>query len=105
MSLSLTSTPILAANTRYWIGLSSGNSQSEWFWSGDTSGVGVASEFLENVDGALPNVGNDPYQVQIALLTGIPEPSGMGLGALSLIALLVLYRRRQGLASPLDSIR
>lgn len=71
-SVSLTSNPVLSANTRYWIGLSeTGAGTACWKWSQDTSGVGVANENFSSGGGTFPNSAG-PYQMAI---TVVPEPS------------------------------
>ena len=71
-SVSLTSNPVLSANTRYWIGLSeTGAGTARWNWSYDTSGVGVANEYASSSGYTYPNSGG-PYQMAI---TVVPEPS------------------------------
>jgi hypothetical protein len=93
----------LAANTRYWIELStSNNSSAQWSWSNDTSGVGVANEFFFNEHGAAPN-SNGPYQMEVTAqtaTTGVPEPSTLtllGIGSLSLLG--YGWRRRKQVAA------
>jgi hypothetical protein len=70
----------LAANTRYWIELSSSNGTvAHWEFSQDTNGPGVANEFFSFGGSVYPNAAG-PYQMQVNadLLdspTVIPEPS------------------------------
>ena len=91
------SIPYLAlfANTRYWIGLSSSDSNALWFFTGDFSGTGVGSEFnfvssFDSSVGAqlLPNNPDGEYQMSItAAATPIPAALPLfasGLGALGL---------------------
>jgi hypothetical protein len=60
----------LAANTRYWIGLSTANgSAALWNWSLDLSGTGVPGEFFANNGGVSPNT-LGPYQMRLAALNG-----------------------------------
>jgi hypothetical protein len=83
----------LGASTRYWIELvdttplGAGGTSIYWNWSLDTSGTGVANEYLSNQNGVFPNAGNGPYQMLVQGVTSgaIPEPSsavllGLGLG-------------------------
>ena len=87
-SLSIT----LAADTRYWIGLSSPNTAGLWSVATDDSGTGVAGEFFSNAGGTSPNVGQ-PYQMQVSgdtVTTATPLPAALplfvtGLGLLGLI--------------------
>jgi hypothetical protein len=61
----------LAANSRYWIGISSSGSV-DWAFSFDTSGPGVSGEFFTNVTGTPSPSSEGLYQMQIS---SIPEPS------------------------------
>jgi hypothetical protein len=94
ISVSLLSNPLLAASTRYWIGLATSGS-AEWSWSSDTSGVGVASEYFSNAGGTHPN-SEGPYQMQVTVggATATPEPATGALGAGALAAMAFLARRR-----------
>lgn len=85
----------LAANTRYWIELStSDNSTAEWSWSFDTTGPGVADEFYANVAGVSPNE-DGPYQMQLLGASAVPEPSTLLGGSLvALLGLAALRRER-----------
>lgn len=92
--VSLAVDPILAANTRYWIGLS-GTTTAEWAWSLDTSGPGVADEYYSNPDGTFPN-SDGPYQMSVMVTeteTPTPEPASIFLIAAG-AGLLGLLRRR-----------
>jgi hypothetical protein len=83
----------LAANTRYWIELADTPGKTSvafWSWSLDTSGQGVAGEFLSNGNGTVPNPGNGPYQMEVTATSTsvIPEPSsvvllGLGIGGIT----------------------
>jgi hypothetical protein len=61
----------LAANTRYWIQLSS-TSRIGWSYTNDFSGPGVANEFWDD-EGVNPNSGG-PYQMEVST-AAVPEPS------------------------------
>ena len=65
----------LAANTRYWIQLSSTSATGiGWSYTNDFSGPGVANEFWDD-DGVNPNSGG-PYQMEVSTSTAAtPEPS------------------------------
>ena len=92
------STPFaLAADTRYWIEISTSNGSAvTWNWSTDTTGVGVGNEFYSNANGIFPNSPMGPYQMQVNVSSSTtPEPTVLvlcGLGALGLFAAL---RRRK----------
>lgn len=67
----------LAANTRYWVRLSTPNGDPvSWSWSLDASGVGVGGGFFTNSNGRFPNA-NGPYQMQVSGsgFIGVPETS------------------------------
>jgi hypothetical protein len=84
--------PFLAANTRYWIGLS-GTTTAEWAWSLDTSGLGVANEYYSNPTGTFPN-SEGPYQMWVTVTetSETPEPASFLLFAAG-TGLLGLLRR------------
>jgi hypothetical protein len=109
--VSLSSTPIvfdlplavpfvLAADSRYWIEVSSPNgSTANWDWSPDISGPGVANEFFYFGGQSFPNLGA-PYQMQvngdpIIVANAVPEPSGFVvlLSALAVLGILRRHRR------------
>ena len=63
---------LLAANTRYWIGISTTNgSAAFWDWSLDIGGTGVSTGFFANDGGVSPNV-DGPYQMRVTALSGAP---------------------------------
>jgi hypothetical protein len=85
----------LAPATRYWIGLSSTNTNGAWLWSNDISGPGVAGEFYFDAHGLFSN-DSGPYQMQISGDTVTPLPAALplfatGLGALGLFG----WRRKK----------
>jgi len=99
ITLNLLATPQLAANTRYWIGLTGPNSSALWSWSLDTSGVGVASEFFTNagnINAGIPSFASDQgaYQMEIALGSPIPEPASLFLTGVALLTCGTVLRRR-----------
>jgi hypothetical protein len=100
--LALSSGLALAADTRYWIGLS-GATTTAWAWSTDVSGVGVESEFFANASGVYADDPNGPYQMSVAVAP-LPEPSSFlllaaGLGFLGLVRQRVSASARSVLAS------
>ncbi len=92
--VTLTANPLLAADTRYWIGLS-GTTTAGWSWSFDTSGVGVASEFFANPGGTFDN-SLGPYQMSVSVNpSAVPEPSSalFVLAAIGAVALISRTRK------------
>jgi hypothetical protein len=93
IAVSLTSNPVLASGTRYWIGLSS-NGTGVFQYSTDTSGTGVSTEFFKNSNGVFPNT-DGAYQMEVALGSSAPEPSVFALTIAGLGMLLaVAYRKK-----------
>jgi hypothetical protein len=79
----------LAANTRYWVQLSSTTSSAQWNWSIDTLGTGVASEFYANSNGVFPN-SDGPYEMEVSATpvgVAVPEPPSLVLAFLGLATL------------------
>ena len=77
----------LSADTRYWIGLSS-TGTTDWSFSADISGPGVAGEFFANQDGVFPN-SEAPYQMELTGSTSsvVPEPSTWAMMAIGFAGL------------------
>lgn len=91
-TINLSSNPLLAANTRYWIALS-GIDTVNWLTSTSIGGTGVANE-LSDIGGSnvTANSSTDPFQMQIQATA--PEPGNL-VPLLGLVALgLVGFRRR-----------
>jgi hypothetical protein len=87
-------TPIaLAADTRYWIELSSDNTSATWAYSLDLSGTGVAGEYYDNVGGVSANNASDgPGAYQMSVTT-VPEPFSGALFLSGLVGFGVIRRR------------
>lgn len=85
----------LAADTRYWIVLSSPSSNAQWDYSFDNSGVGVPNEFWSD-QGVFPN-SEGPYLMEITVsspVAPVPEPAGAILLCTGLVA-MAASRHRQ----------
>ncbi|WP_414517029.1 choice-of-anchor R domain-containing protein [Nostoc sp. PCC 9305] len=84
----------LAANTRYWIQLTTeNNSSARWSYSGDGSGVNVANEYWYNTKLAGPN-SEGPYQLQVNVVP-VPESYNLlGLGAIAGLGLIGGLKRK-----------
>ena len=91
--VSLAVTPLLSADTRYWIGLS-GTTSAEWYWSSDTRGVGVQGEYFADPNGTFHNL-QGAYQMMISVggPAAVPEPLSAFLVVAGL-GFLALRRRR-----------
>lgn len=85
----------LAANTRYWIEVSSGSGNATWSWSLDLSGPGASGEHYYHSGTVWPNSGG-PYQMLVAdaAITSVPEPAPLALVALGSLAGLWFTRKR-----------
>jgi hypothetical protein len=87
-NITLIASPLLEADTVYWIGLS-GETTATWSFDADESGIGVAGEFFSNGTG----VSSDslgPYQMQVTESPESPEPASIfsiaaGAGFLALL--------------------
>jgi hypothetical protein len=87
-------TPMLAADTRYWIGLS-GTTSAEWYYSKDTSGVGIQGEYFSDPNGTFHNLqGAYQMMVTVGAPATVPEPMSAFLVVAGL-GFLALGRRRR----------
>lgn len=92
-NIALIAYPPLAADTRYWIGLS-GTTTANWFYIADSSGIGVTGELFSNQMGIFTN-DNGPYQVSVTEgVSSAPEPSSLVLIAVGAGLLAVARLRR-----------
>jgi len=92
---------VLAANTRYWIGLSS-SSTTIWFFSLDFSGTGVGSEFnfIASVPEQLPNNPDGAYQMRISgQETPLPAALPLFASGGGVLGLLSWRRKRKAQAA------
>jgi hypothetical protein len=80
-SLSTISAPFssiaLAADTRYWIELSTSTGSLEWSFTGSNDGIGVANEYNFYSGSVAANQNFTPYQMSIG--SAVPEPSTWAL--------------------------
>lgn len=99
----------LYADTRYWIGLVSNNSNpllwtaAQWYYASTLTGTGVAGEYnFSGLNGVNPNslpfsAYFGPFMMEVGLGGGtppIPEPATFFLAAPALAALALVRRRR-----------
>jgi hypothetical protein len=105
----LSTSYVLSPGTMYWIELTSDDNSANWDWSFDTSGRGVAGEFLANFQGGstwlvFPD-DNGPYQMEVAGTNEVPEPSSIVLLFAGLTAILcVAFRRRSAAPKSVPSV-
>jgi hypothetical protein len=99
-TVSLLSNPLLAASTRYWIGLSDTGDSTGWSWTSDLSGTGVSGEYQANYAGGstvrvFANTAEDgPYQMLLTTAAAVPDAGSTAyLFGLGLAGLVVLRRK------------
>lgn len=80
-SLSVISAPFssipLAADTRYWIELSTSTSSLQWSFAAVNDGIGVANEYNLYAGSVSANEAFTPFQMSIG--SAVPEPSTWAL--------------------------
>lgn len=97
-ALTLSTPYTLAANTTYWIELSTSNGSSAyWAWSLDQTALGVSGEQYSDKDGIYPDSGG-PYQMELlSAAVAAPETGTLlllGIGLLALMGAAVVRRTR-----------
>ena len=75
----------LAANTRYWIELSTSNGSLEWSYSQVNNGIGVANEYNFYAGSVSANAAFTPYQMSVG--SAVPERSSWAMMLLGLAGL------------------
>ena len=94
ITVGLTSTPVLSAGTRYWIGLTTtNNSSGNWNFSHDDTGIGVSGEYNSNPCCTLPNTLTAADQMRVDLTPGTPSPDPATLTMAGSGLLMVGLRR------------
>ena len=92
----------LAANTRYWIELSTSNGSLEWSYSGANDGIGVANEYNFYAGVVYHNADFTPYQMSIG--SAVPEPSTWATMLVGFVGLgFARYRTSRKALSTLSS--
>ncbi len=93
-TITLLTDPVLAASTRYWIGLSDTGDSTGWSYSLDVSGTGVPGEYFANESGVFPNNSDAPYQMTVTVGSAVPDGGTTAyLLGLGVAGLLVLRRK------------
>jgi hypothetical protein len=97
-SLSTISAPFssiaLAADTRYWIELSTSTGSLEWAYTAANNGIGVANEYNFYAGSVSPNNSFTPYQMSIGSGSAVPEASTCALMLAGFAGLgLIGYRK------------
>jgi hypothetical protein len=86
---------ILAANTRYWIHLSStSNTQALWSYAADWEGLGVDGEYFAN-DAGVFSIENGPYMMRVIVST-VPESPAFTAAAAMVLLGIGVWRRTRG---------
>ena len=94
IDVALGANPVLAAGTRYWIGLLGTGSTASWNWTTDTSGIGVNGEYFSHGGLVFPNNPDGGYQMEVEIGAGVPEPATFGMAGAMLAGLFAFLRRR-----------
>lgn len=98
----------LAANTRYWIGLSSADTVGAWDTQQGDAGTGVSTEFNFTDGSTFPNTDGSAYIMQVnATTSGTPPPPPATPAPASLMLMITalglggLYLLRRRIPNPL----
>jgi hypothetical protein len=71
-TVNLASNPAVLTGTRYWIGLTSSNSESGWVFTLTATGTGVVGEFRSSNGFTVPNTQGSPFQMLVIISQSIP---------------------------------
>jgi hypothetical protein len=98
--LDVASSPVLQADTRYWIALTTepDNITAGWGYTFDTTGTGVEDEYFQDGIGLLPNDPSGPYQMEVEIDDPdivTPEPGTLLLAGSALVAIGLTGRRKK----------
>jgi hypothetical protein len=90
--VSLSTTYLLAANTRYWIELTGASTSAVWSYASTNTGTNVSGEYNYFSGTSYPNSVYTAYNMQVSA-SAVPEPGTFALGAIG-ITFLAIARRR-----------
>jgi hypothetical protein len=92
-----TSSYQLAANTEYWIELNSSDTQWNWLYALNSTGVGVAGQDVY-LEGAVANTQGSVFEMELFttdVTSASPEPSTLALCGFSCLCLPACFRLRR----------
>jgi hypothetical protein len=87
----------LAANTEYWIELSSSDTQWNWLYALNSTGVGVAGQDVY-LEGAVANTQGSVFEMELSttdVTSASPEPATLALCGFSFLCLAARLRCRR----------